>query len=229
MSDVPVSTIANRVLTDIEISDLFSLRKAIRALHHVHRVPNVVISSIPLKPWLMEALPPHARIPSPEEDGDKTIPYLLCISSSAEDEGKGDSPSAVHIECIPCIPGYFSGVGDLFSALVLAHFKPPLQEPIDTKNTANGTVENALSSAVAHALIKTHAILHLTHTYALSLPESERQPTDDELDQKDQDRKVRRMKGRELRLVQGQDIIRGTVTVEHTGKVMDPWLGFWDE
>ena len=174
----------------------------------------------------MQALPRDVQIPEPEADADTSNPYLLCISSSAEDENKGDSPSSVHIQCIPCIPGYFSGVGDLFSALVLAHFKPPAYKSSKKGNMTNGSIETKLSSAVAHALTKTHAILSLTHTYALSLPESERQPTDDELDGKDEDRKVRRMKGRELRLIQGQDIIRGTELVDH--RDMDPWLGFWD-
>lgn len=209
------------------MSDMPSLRRALRALHEEHHVPNVVISSIPLKPWLMGALPPHIQVPDPEEDADKSNAYLLCISSSSEDEREGDEPSSVHVQCIPLIPGYFSGVGDLFSALVLAHFKPPIHEASAKKATPNSSVESPLSRAVSHALTKTHAILSLTHNYSQTLPESERQPTDDELDEKEEDRRVRRMKGRELRLIQGQDIIRGTEPCDY--RVMDPWLGFWGE
>lgn len=58
--------------------------------------------------------------------------HLICISSSynqssrdARSETIVDTNvglSTVHAHVLPCIPGYYSGVGDLFSALLLAHY-----------------------------------------------------------------------------------------------------------
>ncbi|KAF8159289.1 hypothetical protein B0H34DRAFT_702905 [Crassisporium funariophilum] len=61
------------------------------------------------------------------------------------------------------------------------------------------------STTATHlSLQKTHAILRLTHAHTLALPACDWQPSDDELDAEEPSRKMRRMRGRELRLVQGQ-------------------------
>lgn len=200
-----------RTLTDVQITDMPSLRRALKILHEEYQVPNVVVSSIPLRPWLREALPAYAQ-PS---GGDADASYLLCIASSATDTTKGPAPSAVHTRAVTCIPGYFSGVGDLFSALVLAHFRT-------TQGASGGS---HLAHAAAQALEKTHAILELTDAHAAALPEEDRLPTDEELDAREPERKVRRMKGRELRLVQGQDIIRSAALADAK---MSSWEGFWE-
>ncbi|CDO69691.1 hypothetical protein BN946_scf184851.g79 [Trametes cinnabarina] len=196
------------VLTEIKMADAASLREAIRTLHETYRVPNVVISSIPLKSWLTDLLPFPLRPPT-NSDAD----YLACIASS-----KSDALSSVYIKCFPCLPGYFSGVGDLFSALVLAHF-----DEAGAEGMAPG--ESPLSYAASQAVSKTHAILTLTHEAASMLPEDERQATDEELDAREPMRKIKRMRGRELRLIQGQDIIRGTQPIDY--KRLEPWEGFW--
>ncbi|THH28689.1 hypothetical protein EUX98_g5498 [Antrodiella citrinella] len=229
-SMLPLSTIITpnwfevEVLTDIKIVDMSTLRQALQILHEEHRVSNIVISSIPLKPWLKTALPCRSRSPPSESSSDED--FLLCISSSREVAG-GACTSIVHAGRVPYIPGYFSGVGDLFSAFVIAHYKPSSPflvanaQPLDT--TAG---ETPLSRAVAAALTKTHAMLILTNEYAKQLPEEQRLPTDDEADKSDATRRTRRMKGRELRLIQGQSIIRGTKTL--TERKMDLWAGFWE-
>ena len=84
-----------------------------------------------------------------------------------------------------------------------------------------------LSRAASHALSKTHALLLLTHTASRALPAEDRTETDEERDVREPMRKVRRMRGRELRLVQGQDIIRRSEKVE--ARRLEPWAGFWDE
>ncbi|THG94539.1 hypothetical protein EW026_g6953 [Hermanssonia centrifuga] len=227
---LPLSTIITpnwfevEVLTDVKIVDVSSLQRALKTLHEEYHVPNVVISSIPLRKWLLESLPPHLQPPAGYRDSDTD--FLLCIASSSDSPLKGDSLSAVHTRYIPCIPGYFSGVGDLFSALVLAHYEPSTSPSASVNGSTDpGTEETTLSRAVSQALTKTHAILSLTHEYAAALPEEDRQPTDEELDVKEPERLVRRMKGRELKLVQGQDIIRNEAAVDH--KNMDWWVKFW--
>ena len=178
--------------------DRQSLRDAIKKLHEEYQVPNVVVSSIPMKPWRAEVLPEKIPKGKPTD--------LLCISSSRREPEKS---SVVHACTVPLISGYFSGVGDLFSALVVAHFDPDGKSP--------------LSDAVGKALTKTHAIVELTDAYAQTLEEADRTSTDDELDEKDPMRRVRRMRGRELRLIQGQDIIRG----EGLRREMKVWEMFW--
>lgn len=211
-----------RVLTNTRISDLKSLRRALTILHVDHQVPNVVISSIPLRAWLRDALPVHISPPLTEVDSDTDYLVCICSSLSSTDGKDNNSLSRVYARCIPSLPGYFSGVGDLFSALVLAHFTPPnTTSPCPT--TEHST--NPLAYAVTQALTKTHSILASTCEYANALPEDERLPTDEELDKQEPERKIRRMRGRELRLIQGQDIIRGTKAVEV--RTMEPWSEFW--
>ena len=190
-----------------------SLHLALEILHNKYSVPHVVISSIPLEPWLISVLPSSIR---PQADSS----YLICISSSRQDlQAPFDvKKTVVHAQCVPLIPGYYAGVGDLFSALLLAHFYP--------NETPPNAAVTPLSQAVSQALTKTHAIIQITHGQSQSLPEEERQPTDDELDEKEPTRRTKRMRGRELALVKGQDIVRG-VGIKHT-REMKIWEGFWD-
>jgi len=194
-------------LTDIKLQDLPSLRRALTVLHETYHVPNVVISSIPLAGWLEAALPT-----SLSSGLDRESRHLLCISSAATLGAA--SLSTVHAQTVQLLPGYFSGVGDLFSALLLAHF------------VADNASSAAVSRAASQALAKTHAMLRLTYEYSKTLPEDDRHATDDEKDLADPLRKIRRMRGRELRLVQGQDILRGIGLTDV--KEMQPWTSFWE-
>jgi pyridoxine kinase len=142
----------------------------------------------------------------------------MCSSRSL-----GTSPlSTVHARIVPLISGYFSGVGDLFSALTLGHFNP-------SSMLSDGKLhsQTPLSFAVAAALHKTHSILELTNAYAAQLPPEECTATDEERDAAEPVRQLKRMRGRELRLVQGQNILREEWR-EGQGKDMHLWDGFWD-
>lgn len=145
---------------------------------------------------------------------------LLCLASIRAAPGTVSGPlSAVYAACVPLVPGYFSGVGDLFSALVIGHYSPsPSSSP-----SANSLPP--LAHAVSLALTKTHAILRLTDRHASSLPTGEHTVTDDELDDVDPERPVRRMRARELRLVQGRKILNGEAMGEL--KEMGKWEEFW--
>jgi pyridoxine kinase len=202
-------------LTDVPLTSLASLRKALRILHQEYHVPNVAISSLPLKKWLWNVLPENVKPPA-TEDGS----YLVCISSSSRNADS--SISTVYVHAFEQIPGYFTGVGDLFSAILLAHYCPS-QEP----EPLLGVPQTTLSYAASLAITKTRAVLSLTHEHALKLPEEDRQPSDVEADAADPNRKVRRMRGRELRVIQGQDIIRGVAPVK--AERLQPWIDFWSE
>jgi pyridoxine kinase len=73
--------------------------------------------------------------------------------------------SIVYCACIPFILGYFSGVGDFFSVLVLSHYGAA-----DNNGSApSPPTLLPLPHAISLALIKMHAVLCLTVKYA-SLP-----------------------------------------------------------
>jgi len=170
-----------------------------------------VISSIPVMKWVRDLTPPH--ISSAVSDQEQS---LLCLASvrrsAATSSNHHHHRSTVYAACVPLIPGYFSGVGDLFSALVLGHYSP-------------SSSPAPLPHAVSLALTKTHAILRLTESYVSSLPAEDRTVTDDELDVADPERRTRRMRARELRLVQGRRILSG----EAVGEVrsLREWDDFW--
>lgn len=127
--------------------------------------------------------------------------------------------SAVYVGCVPLVPGYFSGVGDLFSALVLGHYSPS-SSPLLSPNSLP-----PLAHAVSLALTKTYAMLRISEKHASSLPSNDYTATDDELDEADPERRIRRMSARELRLVQGRKILSG----EAMGQLreMRKWEEFW--
>lgn len=203
-----------------------------RILHEEFSVPHVVISSIPVKNIFSEGLPASLQLKSDVQTNRLTNDQLLCISSSRcapEDlDGALRNISTVYARIVPQISGYFSGVGDLFSALVLAHF-PQMSVEVsqDLSSQLRPKSHTPLSYAATQALTKTYAILELTHEYARNLPEEDRTETDEEKDTHEPDRKIRRMKGRELRIVQSQDIIRGLVEVDV--KNLKLWHDFWKD
>lgn len=161
-----------------------------------------MVSSIPFDTTRSElwALPPDLR----KTFTDKTSVFkyaetsLLCISSSKSHSGCDDP--VIHAAAVPQLAGYYSGVGDLFSAMVLAHFEP--------SNSADSPSSTPLSRAASAALRITHAILRRTALYASRQPNAEMDGyTDDELDSMDEGRRARRTKARELRLIQSADLI----------------------
>jgi pyridoxine kinase len=211
----------DRTLTDTKIEDGASLHKALMILHETYSVPNVVISSIPVEEWLKELIPPHIR--SSAGDYEQS---LLCLASARTTNSGSTSSrpsSVVYAACVPLIPGYFSGVGDLFSALVLGHYTSAAADN-DGRASRSSTLP-PLPRAVSLALTKTHAVLCLTATHASSLPPDEHTTTDDELDQKDPERLIRRMRGRELRLVQSRKILSGEAMGEL--RWLKEWIDFW--
>ncbi|KLO09547.1 bud site selection protein 16 [Schizopora paradoxa] len=223
-SILPLATIITpnwfevETLTEVRLTNVDALRRALAILHEQYRVPHVVVSSMPLVPPVEAGLPAILRSPKSSED-------LICISSSfIPDHSKRANPpelSSVFVLRFPCLPGYFSGVGDLFSALVLAHYRPSLP----TLPQSAPPTQTPLSIATSHALSKTFSILEFTSAQLLSLPEEERTLTDDEADGADPERKVKRMRGRELKLIQGQDILRGERPIET--RWMAAWEDFW--
>ncbi|KAF8325402.1 Ribokinase-like protein [Cantharellus anzutake] len=199
------------LLTGLKISGVRSIQEALHKLHTVNGVPNIVISSIKVT---SESLPTGA------DD------YLLCLTSTLlstnHDAATSASPatrgrkysqalSIVHAICFPKIQGYFSGAGDLFSALVLGHFAP-------------GSSRTALADATSLALSTTQAIIASTHKYCSALSEEECPLTDEELDAQDRERRVNRMRARELRIVSEMR----EICVPSQQLKLAEWETFWE-
>jgi pyridoxine kinase len=119
--------------------------------------------------------------------------------------------------------GYFTGAGDFFSAMVLGHYQKDehLEESL------------ALTKAVNNAIRTTHALLRKTaRASAVVSGASEYGYTDEELDAKDEDRRPRRMRARELRVIGSNDIIlsAGEVVANDCPALRDlqSWEEFWE-
>ncbi|KAJ3885800.1 hypothetical protein GG344DRAFT_82328 [Lentinula edodes] len=94
---------------------------------------------------------PHAIRPPAVSESE----HLLCMTSSLSNKS---SPSEVHVQCVPLLPGYLFGVGDLFSSLVLAHYNTLLES---SSLELLPPFRTSLSGAVSQALTKTHAVLDI--------------------------------------------------------------------
>jgi len=93
-------------LTGVELNSHRALQRALRILHVDYGVPHVVISSVPVCKVLRREIPEEMM---KKKQGE----LLLCLCSEKE------IVSGIIVEKLE---GYFSGVGDLFSALVLGHY-----------------------------------------------------------------------------------------------------------
>ncbi len=222
-----------RLLTGIKMIDVTSIQSALHKLHTISGVPNIVISSIKVSSKNLYATLATHNICTPNAPvtvtGQGSPPigegeYLLCLTSTllSTNHQPAASPatttsmensqalSTVHAICFPKIKGYFSGVGDLFSALVLGHFTP-------------GSSGTALANATSLALSTTQAIISSTDEYCSTLSDEECPPTDEELDARDPERRVNRMRARELRIVPGMtEIITPSQWLE-----LVEWGAFW--
>ncbi|CAX44845.1 bud polarity/site selection protein (BUD family), putative [Candida dubliniensis CD36] len=128
------------LLTNMKIIDKFSLVEAINKLHNDYDIPYVVVTSIT----------GGDIFKSPQESEDK---YIHCVISTK------DQP-IIKVFDIPMIKSYFTGVGDLFSALLLDKF-------YKNKNDAmtNGIHDSikVLSRSVNQVLTIMAKTLKLTH------------------------------------------------------------------
>ncbi|KAF8705554.1 glycosyl hydrolase 30 family, partial [Rhizoctonia solani] len=228
------------LMTQIHLASQDSIRSALRSLHFDHGVRNVVVTSVIVREGSClsdEVTAAGLRAGSSYSSDGLTDSinlkdeYILCIASSAHDD-----PSiapAVYALAVPRIKGYFSGVGDLFSALVMAHFHQAQHSNTSSLSLTAGSM-SSLSSAASRALHTTHAVLRRTQQHALTLaaqssddPSSSNAYTDDELDSKEPLRRVRRMRTRELRIIQSRDDILAFEAENGSVENMRAWEGFW--
>ncbi|GAO45947.1 Ribokinase-like protein [Saitoella complicata NRRL Y-17804] len=155
-------------LTGLTITSLPTLRTAMTALHEAYGVKHVVITSI--------QLPSH-----PDS--------LICAGST---QTPGKHMHAQFWYQVPKQPGFYSGTGDVFAALLLAH--------LDAGSLAEG---GALQIVVRKVLSTLSSILSRTRKGM----EEELQTSSTDLDRNEKEEKVRVIRAAELRLVQSQEAI----------------------
>ncbi|KAJ1306468.1 hypothetical protein OPQ81_007471 [Rhizoctonia solani] len=229
------------LMTQIHLTSQDSIRLALRSLHFDHAVRNVVITSVIVREGSrlsdeVTAAGLRARsgysVNGDTNDLNIQDEYILCIASTAHED-----PSVapiVYALAVPRIKGYFSGVGDLFSALTLAHFHESQYSQTNGWSSAPTSQVPPLPQAASCALHTTHAVLRRTQKHALALaaesseePSSSNAYTDDELDAQEPLRRVRRMRTRELRIIQSRDDIIACATENGLVETMRVWKGFW--
>ncbi|CAG7847465.1 Pyridoxal kinase; AltName: Full=Protein SALT OVERLY SENSITIVE 4; AltName: Full=Pyridoxal kinase-like protein SOS4; AltName: Full=Pyridoxine kinase; Contains: RecName: Full=Pyridoxal kinase, N-terminally processed [Serendipita indica DSM 11827] len=201
-------------LVGFPLSSMEALRNALHTLHGQYGVPHVVISSIPITAERAAWLPDSGDyLDPPENDLRYASEDLLCVASIVSD---GHSTSTVYTARIRQVAGYLSGVGDLFSALVLGYYDPH-------------TSQTALCDAVVKAIRTTHALVRRTMQTSKRASGADVDGyTDEELDSKDEDRRARRMKARELRIIGNNELILSAGGSQRQfGPEMQHWEAFW--
>ncbi|KAG0229235.1 putative pyridoxal kinase [Actinomortierella wolfii] len=140
------------VLTGIQITSWDTCKMAIQTFHDAG-VENVVLTSVALPVKEVEEHAIHAingglSDSHSVEDGVKK-PTLYCVCSSRE----GDEKQAAKIFAIsfPTYDGYFTGTGDLFSALLVARLEEALR---DNQPSDDHALKDKGLTALARACIK---------------------------------------------------------------------------
>ncbi|EIM21808.1 Ribokinase-like protein [Wallemia mellicola CBS 633.66] len=162
------------LLTDIKLSKKENVEKALHVLHFSYGVRYVVISSIAFG-----------------SEGE-----LCTIISSTGPKNN----VFTRILQYPMIEGYYSGVGDIFSALLLAYFESA------RSSTENLSGIDMLTQATEKTVASIQGVLSNTREYASKIL-----PADIDVDidnDKENRKRIIRQRARELRLVQSQDEIK---------------------
>lgn len=189
----------------MKITSLSSLHALLLHLHQTYSLPHIIITSFSL-PASSPCLPVLDNLPAPpqayqdrltldelpEAHSWKAHERLISVASSWTPEAEDKLETTLF--GFPLIPGYFSGVGDLFSALTLAHFKSPPTTATDSQSSLSQTATSPsrpaaptssslsrssspspLAEAASRALYSTQQILLSTHLRSQRLHRAERE------------------------------------------------------
>ncbi|KAI4746859.1 Ribokinase-like protein [Aureobasidium sp. EXF-12298] len=136
------------LLSGVTITDFKSLAEAIRVLHHSHRVPHIIITSV--------------RLPHDTEQGEE--PELSIVGSTAD---SNFNPRLFRLK-VPAFPVFFSGTGDMFAALMVARLREACLAA-DLLTTAHwqspdevAATELPLAKAAEKVLASMHLVLKKT-------------------------------------------------------------------
>ncbi|KAF9283650.1 putative pyridoxal kinase [Mortierella alpina] len=150
------------VLADKKITDVKSCLKVLEILHDAG-VEHVVLTSVALSPRDIAEHAARNPVTNGYHNGDQESGWtdsesmLYCICSS-----KVDQELKVHAIGFPTYDGYFTGTGDLFSALLVARLDEAVHEEAQARlktSHANGHGAQAQLGPLARACVKVVATM----------------------------------------------------------------------
>lgn len=211
---LPLATIVTpnqfeaQALAEEEITDLASLLDVLKRIH-AQGVQHVIITSVELPRADLERIGASSSSKIPVE-GEEEVQSMVCVGSSilAPDGGNTLSPEHAASATLkpwfiefPEIPGYFSGVGDLFAALTLGRFEATHDAPVTpiarAAELAIASVQGVLARTTAAIDVQPDVQVDEAHFESKEKAEAQQ--------------RVERMRRRELRVVQGRKDIEEPV------------------
>lgn len=145
-----------RLLSEVEITDMASIGRAVQVLHERYGIPHVVITSVSL---------PHP---------DHPVSSLSVVGSSMT-SGRRARPFKIVFPAIDC---FFSGTGDMFAALMVVRLREAATAAamMDRASWLSDDAVDALDLPLARAAEKVLASMHevLTKTAESMAPAVEK-------------------------------------------------------
>lgn len=180
----------NRLLSDVKITDMASLTRAIEAIHTTYHVPHIILTSVSLD--------------TSDTTSSSTPSETLSVIGSTMTSNR--KPRAFKIR-FPAIDAYFSGTGDMFAALMVVRMRQAVTEASEEglgsrvawlSNDSVDALDLPLARAAEKVLASMHEVLDATcrsMQTEVKKVESEIAPTDEKR------LHLARSKAAELRLV----------------------------
>lgn len=146
---------ANRLLSDVKITDMISLTRAIEVIHTKYGVPHIVLTSVSLDNN------------DDQNHGSGASPRTLSVVGSTM-TASTRKPRAFKIR-FPAIDAYFSGTGDMFAALMVVRMRQAVTAAAGLGQTESwlspddvGALDLPLARAAERVLASMHEVLAAT-------------------------------------------------------------------
>lgn len=209
-----LTTAAERLLSDVKITDMASLTRAIEVIHKTYRVPHIVLTSVSLD--TSTPPPPSSTTSTPTSASDATPTKTLSVIGSTMTSTH--APRAFKIR-FPAIDAYFSGTGDMFAALMVVRMREAVvtaAQPLGGREAwLSDDAVDALDLPLARAAEKVLGSMHEVLDATSRSMQAEVRRAAEEIGDGDEKRMhLARSKAAELRLVR------------HLGSLREPSVSF---
>lgn len=128
-----------RLLSDVKITDLASLTRAIEVIHTTYHVPHIVLTSVSLAN-IETPDPSSSSSTSSSTERTRTLSVIGSTMTSTH------QPRAFTIR-FPAIDAYFSGTGDMFAALMVVRMREAVFS--SSSSSSSAAAEPALGERAA--------------------------------------------------------------------------------
>lgn len=199
----------NRLLSDVKITDMTSLARAIEVIHAKYGVPHIVLTSVSLDHDNNGDEQNHSGASSPR----KTLSVVGSTMTASTRK-----PRAFKIR-FPAIDAYFSGTGDMFAALMVVRVRQAVTAAAarlgQTASWLSPDDVDALDLPLAKAAERVLASMHEVLAATCESMKAEVKRVEADIGGDDEKRMhLARSKAAELRLVR------------HLGSLREPTVGF---